>query len=153
MMSLWPAILARTNFVYQGAGWVEGGLTTSYEKLIIDVECLAMMEALLNGYEVNDETLALPYIDQVGPGGHHFDTEHTLARYSTAFYNPLVSTRLQYANWVEAGGLDAAQRAHQKWKEVLKNYEEPKLDEGVAEEMREFIAKRKEAIGESALTA
>jgi trimethylamine--corrinoid protein Co-methyltransferase len=153
MMSLWPAILARTNFVYQGAGWVEGGLTTSYEKLIIDVECLAMMAALLDGYPVDDESLALPYIDQVGPGGHHFDTEHTLARYSTAFYNPLVSTRLQYANWVEAGSLDAAGRAHQKWKDVLKNYEEPKLDEGVAEEMREFVVKRKEAIGEKALTA
>ena len=153
MMTLWPAILARTNFVYQGAGWVEGGLTTSYEKLIIDVECLAMMEALLGGYEVNDDTLALPYIAQVGPGGHHFDTEHTLARYSTAFYNPLISTRLQYANWVDGGSLDAAQRAHFKWKEVLKNYEEPKLEAGAAEGIREFIERRKREIGEKALTA
>ncbi|MBM4422326.1 MAG: trimethylamine methyltransferase family protein [Chloroflexi bacterium] len=152
MMSLWPAILARTNFVYQGAGWAEGGLTTSYEKFIIDVECLAMMEALLHGCEVSDESLALPFINQVGPGGHHFDTEHTLSRYSTAFYNPIVSTRLQYANWVEAGSLDAAKRAHAKWIEALRNYEEPKLDEGVCEAMREFAAKRKAEIGERALT-
>ncbi len=153
MMSLWPAVLAHTNFVYQGAGWVEGGLTTSYEKLIIDVEILAMMEALLCGYEVNDDTLALPYIDQVGPGGHHFDTDHTLSRFSTAFYNPLISSRLQYANWVEAGSVDAAHRAHAKWKEVLRNYEEPKLDEAVVEEIGTFMARRKAEIGTNALTA
>jgi trimethylamine--corrinoid protein Co-methyltransferase len=152
MMSLWPAILAQANFVYQGAGWVEGGLTTSYEKLIIDVEALAMMEALLAGYEVNDDTLALPSIDQVGPGGHHFDTEHTLARYRTAFYDPLISTRLQYANWVEAGSMDAAQRAHLKWKEVLKNYQEPKLDEAADEALRDFVARRKREQEGKALT-
>ncbi len=153
MMSLWPAILAHANFVYQGAGWVEGGLTTSYEKFIIDVEMLAMMEALLTGYEVNDDTLALPFIEQVGPGGHHFDTEHTLARYSTAFYNPLISTRQQYGNWVEAGSPDASQRAHLKWKEVLKNYEEPKLDPAVDEALRDFVARRKREQAGKALVA
>lgn len=153
MMSLWPAILTHTNFVYQGAGWVEGGLTTSYEKFIIDVELLSMMAVLLNGQPVNEDTLALSYIDQVGPGGHHFDTEHTLSRYSTAFYNPLVSSRLQYANWVDAGSPDAAQRAYLKWQEVLKNYEEPKLDPAVDESIRDFIARRKLEIGDKALTA
>ncbi|MBI3241114.1 MAG: trimethylamine methyltransferase family protein [Chloroflexi bacterium] len=153
MMSLWPAILAHTNFVYQGAGWVEGGLTTSYEKFIIDVEALAMMEALLTGYDVNDEALALPFIDQVGPGGHHFDTEHTLSRYSTAFYNPLISSRQQYGNWVEAGSLDAAGRAHLRWKEVLKNYEEPKLDETIDEALRDFMTRRKQEQAEKGLTA
>jgi trimethylamine---corrinoid protein Co-methyltransferase len=153
MMSLWPAVLAHTNFVYQGAGWVEGGLTTSYEKLIIDVELLALMQSLLGGYEVNDDTLALPYIDQVGPGGHHFDTEHTLSRFSTAFYNPLISSRLQYANWVDAGSPDAAQRAHLKWKDVLKNYEEPKLDEGIAESINAFIARRKVELENNPVTA
>jgi trimethylamine--corrinoid protein Co-methyltransferase len=153
MMSLWSAVLAHTHFIYQGAGWVEGGLTTSYEKLIIDVEMLAMMEALLGGQPVNDETLALPYIDQVGPGGHHFDTEHTLARYSTAFYNPLISSRLQYGNWVEGESLDAAQRAHLKWKEVLKNYKEPTLDPAVEEAMREFIERRKREMEGKGLTA
>jgi trimethylamine--corrinoid protein Co-methyltransferase len=153
LMTLWPAILARANFVYQGAGWVENGLTTSYEKLILDVEALAMMEALLRGYEVNEEALALPHIDQVGPGGHHFDTGHTLARFRTAFYNPLISTRLQYANWVEAGSMDAAQRAHLKWKEILKNYEEPKLEEAVDEALRDFIERRKREQAGKALTA
>ena len=143
MMSLWPAILAHTNFVYQGAGWVEGGLTTSYEKLILDAEMLAMLTVLLRGYEVSDETLALDFIDQVGPGGHHFDTAHTLARFSTAFYNPLVSTRAAYGKWVDGGSQDAAQRAHTKWKEILMNYKQPALDASIDEALRDFVARRK----------
>lgn len=143
MMSLWPAVLAHTNFVLHAAGWLEGGLTASYEKFIIDVEMLAMMESLLNGFEIDDDTLALPYIEQVGPGGHHFDTEHTLARYSTAFYNPLVSSRQPYGAWEESGGLDAAQRAHRKWKELLAVYQQPPLDPAIDEALREFVARRK----------
>lgn len=142
-MSLWSSVLAHSNLVYQAAGWLEGGLTTSYEKFVIDVEALAMMESLLNGFAIDDDTLALPYIEQVGPGGHHFDTEHTLARYSTAFYNPLVSSRQPYGAWVESGRLDAAQRAHRKWKELLAAYEQPPIDPAVNEALREFVARRK----------
>lgn len=152
MMSLWPSILTHANFIYQGAGWVEGGLTTSYEKFIIDVELLSMMAVLLKGQAVTDETLALPFVDQVGPGGHHFDTEHTMARFSNAFYNPLVSTRLQYGNWVEAGRPDAAQRAHARWKEALDSYVEPKLQPGTDEMIRDFIEQRKRQIGATGLT-
>lgn len=143
MMSLWPAVLAHTNFVYQGAGWVEGGLTTSYEKFILDVEALAMIEALLRGYAVDDETLALESINAVGPGGHHFDTPHTLARFSTAFYNPLVASRQQHGGWVDAGSPDSATRAHAKWKEVLANYQQPPLDSGIDEALRDYMARRK----------
>ncbi len=143
MMSLWPAILAHSNYILHGAGWVEGGLTNSYEKFILDIETLAMFEALLNGYPVDDSTLALEYIAQVGPGGHHFDTPHTMERYSTAFYNPLVSIRLGYENWVESGGQDAAQRAHAKWKELLAAYEQPPVDPAVDEAWQDYIARRK----------
>jgi trimethylamine--corrinoid protein Co-methyltransferase len=153
MMSLWSAVLARTNFVYQGAGWVEGGLTTSYEKFILDVEALSMMENLIRGYDVNDDTLALPFIDRVGPGGHHFDTEHTLARYANAFYEPLVSSRQSYGNWVDGGSLDAAQRAHRKWKEILRGYEQPALDIAIDEALRDFIGRRKREQEGKPLTA
>jgi trimethylamine---corrinoid protein Co-methyltransferase len=146
MMSLWPAVLAHTNFVYQGAGWVEGGLTTSYEKLVIDVEALAMLDALLRGYDVNEETLALPSIDAVGPGGHHFDTPHTLARFANAFYNPLVATRQSYGSWLDNGAKDAAQRAHAKWKDILRGYEQPPLDRATDEALSDFVARRKRAI-------
>jgi trimethylamine--corrinoid protein Co-methyltransferase len=143
MNSLWPTILAPANFVLHAAGWVEGGLTTSFEKLIIDVEMLAMFESLLAGFEVSDETLALESIAQVGPGGHHFDTALTMERYSTAFYNPLVSIRQGYESWAEGGGEDATQRACRKWKQVLAAYETPPLDPGVAEALTDFVARRK----------
>lgn len=143
MMSLWPSILGHGNFIYHAAGWIEGGLTTSYEKFINDVEVLSMMASLLDGFEINDDTLALAYIDQVGPGGHHFDTTHTLARFSTAFYHPLISTRQSYEAWVESGSLDAAQRAHLKWKALLKTYQQPPLDPAIDEALRDYVTRRK----------
>ncbi len=142
MMSLWPALLAHSNFVYQAAGWIEGWLTASYEKFILDVEMLAMMASLLQGFEINDDTLALDFIGQVGPGGHHFDTEHTLARFAHAFYEPLVSTRQGYEAWAASGGPDAAQRAHRKWKELLQAYEQPPLDPAIDDALREFVERR-----------
>jgi trimethylamine--corrinoid protein Co-methyltransferase len=143
MNSLWPAMLAHSNFVLHAAGWVEGGLTASYEKLIIDVEMLAMFEALLGGFEVSDATLALDSIEQVGPGGHHFDTALTMERYSTAFYNPLVSIRQGYESWSEGGGEDATQRACRKWKQVLAAYEMPPMEPAVVEALDDFVARRK----------
>jgi trimethylamine--corrinoid protein Co-methyltransferase len=147
MMSLWPSLLAGANFVYHAAGWIEGGLTASYEKFILDMEGVAMLAALLGGYEVSDGTLALDSIHSVGPGGHHFDTEHTLARYGTAFYEPLVSLRQGYETWLEAGGQDAAQRARLKWQELLAAYEPPGIDPAVDEALRDFVARRKRELG------
>jgi trimethylamine--corrinoid protein Co-methyltransferase len=147
-MSLWSSILAGANFIYHAAGWVEGGLTASYEKFILDMEAVAMMVSLLGGYAVDPDTLALPYIDQVGPGGHHFDTEHTLARFSQAFYEPLVSERLGYETWLEAGARDAAERAHQRWKELLAAYEQPRLDPAIDEALRDYVDRAKRAAGQ-----
>ena len=145
LMSLWSSVLAGANFVYHSAGWIEGGLTASYEKFILDMEAVTMIAALLRGYEVSPDTLALDSIDQVGPGGHHFDTAHTLARYSAAFYEPLVSVRQGYENWVEAGAQDAAARAYAKWKEVLAGYQRPPIDPALEEALRDYVERAKRA--------
>jgi trimethylamine--corrinoid protein Co-methyltransferase len=147
MMSLWPSVLAHANFIYQGAGWVEGGLTTSYEKLVIDVEAIAMVSVLLRGFPVDEEALALTSIAQVGPGGHHFDTLHTLERYSAAFYEPLVASRDAYGPWRDGGERDAAQRASDIWQSVLRDYVQPRLDPSVDEALREFVTQRKRSYG------
>jgi trimethylamine---corrinoid protein Co-methyltransferase len=143
MMSLWSSVLAHGNFIYHAAGWIEGGLTASYEKFLLDVDAVSMLAALMAGYEVNDDTLALDSIAQVGPGGHHFDTAHTLERYSTAFYDPLIAIRQGYEAWFEAGAQDAAQRAHHKWKSLLAEFEPPPLDPAVDEALLDFVARRK----------
>lgn len=142
MWTIWPAILAHTNFVMHATGWLEGGLTISYEKFIIDLENLAMFAHFLQGLEINQDTLALDMIAAVGPGGHHFGTPHTQARFQTEFYQPFLSDRLNYETWREAGSFDTAQRAYLIWKELLTQYEPPALDPAIEAGLREFVARR-----------
>jgi trimethylamine--corrinoid protein Co-methyltransferase len=142
MWTIWPAVLAHTNFVMHAVGWLEGGLTVSYEKFIIDAESLAMFYHFLGGFQINEETLALDMIAEVGPGGHHFGTPHTQARFSTEHYQPFLSDRLNYDTWSEAGGLDAARRANLIWKELLKQYVPPPLDPGLKEALEDYVRRR-----------
>ena len=102
MWSIWPAVLAQANFVLHSVGWLQGGLTVSYEKMIIDMENLAMFQHFLQDVEISDETLALDMIAEVGPGGHHLGTPHTQARYKTEFYSPF---------WRTAGAMRPGSRA------------------------------------------
>ncbi len=142
LWTLWPAVLVHTNFIMHAVGWLEGGLTASYEKFIIDAENLAMFYHFLQDIPVNPETLALDMIAQVGPGGHHFGTSHTLARYRTEFFEPFISDRQNYQRWQEAGSLDAPRRAHRLWQELLAAYEPPPLDPGITEALRDYVARR-----------
>ena len=142
MWSIWPAVIAHTNFVNHAIGWLEGGLTVSLEKIIIDMESLAMFQHLLQPVVINDETLALDSIDEVGTRGHHFATAHTQARYSTEYYAPFLSDRQNFETWRENGAEDAASRANKIWKTVLKDYEAPALDEGINEALVEYVERR-----------
>jgi trimethylamine--corrinoid protein Co-methyltransferase len=145
-MSLWGAIMGHANLVYHAAGWLEGGLTASFEKLITDAEMLQMMAEFLRPIEVNAGELALDAIASVEPGGHHFGTAHTLARFETAFYIPMLSSRQNFESWHEAGGLDAARRANGIWKRLLAEYQQPPLDPGIAEALTDYVARRKREI-------
>jgi trimethylamine--corrinoid protein Co-methyltransferase len=142
LWTLWPAVLAHTNFVMHAAGWLEGGLTASYEKFILDAENLAMFAHFLQGFAIDETTLALDMIAAVGPGGHHFGTDHTQARFSTEFYEGFVSDRQGYEAWLAGGGQDAPRRASILWKEVLARYEPPPLDPAIAEAVEDYTARR-----------
>ena len=151
-MSLWGAVMGHANMIIHGGGWLEGGLVASFEKLIIDVEMMQMMAAFVEPLAVNDQTLAIDAMREVQPGGHYFGTTHTMARYDTAFYTPVVSDWTNFENWKEAGGLDSAQRANAVWKQVINDYEQPPLDPAILEELEAFIARRKrELIGADAV--
>lgn len=145
-MSLWGAIMGHANLVYHAAGWLESGLTASFEKLITDAEMLQMMAEFLRPIEVNAGELALDAIAEVEPGGHHFGTAHTLARFETAFYMPMLSSRQNFESWQEAGGLDAAKRANVIWKRLLADYVPPPLDPAIAESLADYVARRKHEI-------
>ena len=146
-MSLWGAIMGGANLVNHAAGWLEGGLTASFEKLILDAEMLQMMAEYLRPIEVNDDELALDAIAEVGPGGHHFGTSHTLARYESAFYSPIISNRQNFEAWQEAGSIDSATRANAIWKQLLQEYTQPELDPAIDEALVDYVARRKLAIG------
>ncbi len=146
LWALWPTVLAHTHFVLHAVGWLEAGLTVSFEKFLLDAENLAMFHRFLQGFPVDEEGLALASIRAVGPGGHHLDTAHTRARYTTAFYQPFLSDRQPFESWQEAGALDAPARANRLWKALLAQYEPPALDPGLAEALEAFIARRKEEL-------
>jgi len=145
-MSLWAAIGGHANIIVHAAGWLEGGLTASFEKLIIDAEMLQMMAEYVRPIEVSGETLALDAIAQAGPGGHFFGVEHTMSRYESAFYQPFLSDRSNFENWQEAGSVDTLVRANAIWKQLLNDYQQPPLDPAVDEELTAYVAKRKEGL-------
>ncbi len=150
MMSLWGAIMGHANFLFHGAGWLEGGLVGSFEKLVIDAEMLQMMAVYLEGIRVDDDALGFAAIEEVLPGGHYFGARHTLERYETAFHAPFVSDWRNFENWSDAGSVETAQRANGVWKRMLRDYQPPAIDDGVADGLREYVAWRKEEIHASA---
>ena len=145
-MSLWGSVMGHANLVNHAGGWLEGGLTASFEKLIIDAEMLQMITEYLQPIAVNDDELALDAIAEVGPGGHHFGTSHTLERYESAFYAPLLADRQNFEAWQEGGSLDIAQRANALWKQMLAEYEQPPLDAAIDEALVEYVEKRENTL-------
>jgi trimethylamine--corrinoid protein Co-methyltransferase len=145
-MAVWGAVMGGVNLLYQGAGWLEGGLTASYEKLIIDAEILQMMSEVLQPVAVDEASLGLDAIAEVGPGGHFFGSAHTLERFETAFYRPIVSDWRNYETWLDDGALTATQRANGIWKQLLAEFEAPLLDASAAEAITDFVARRKREI-------
>ena len=146
-MSLWGAVLGHANLVYHAAGWQEGGLTASFEKLVIDVEMLQMMSEFLTPIGVTDPDLAFEAIREISPGGHYFGATHTLERYERAFYEPLLSNWQNYESWQLAGAKDATQRATGIWKQALQEYEVPPMDPSVREELEAYVTTRRAQIG------
>ncbi len=142
MMNTFGALLGGANVILHTAGWQEGGLTASYEKFILDIEMCQMIAETLSPVVVDDAELALDAITEVGPGGHFFGTPHTLERFETAFYAPLVFSRANFEQWSDDGSLRADERATAVWEEALEAYERPPLDSDVEAAMVAFVEQR-----------
>ena len=143
VQSLWAAVTSNTNVVYHAAGWLEGGLCASYEKFVMDCEVLQQFQSYLQPIEVNDETLALDAIREVGHGGHFFGVQHTQDRYETAFYAPFLSDWSNFENWQEHGAVRTPERANGIWKRMLDEFEEPPMDPDVRAELSAFVERRR----------
>ena len=147
-MALWGCVLGGTNLLYHAAGWMEGGLQASYEKLVLDVEMLQHMMEFLTPIDLTEDELAFDAMSRVPTGGHFFGDQHTLDRYETAFYTPMISNWQNFEAWEESGGLNATQRATKVWQAALDDYEEPTMPSDRLEALEDFVARRKEDIGD-----
>jgi trimethylamine---corrinoid protein Co-methyltransferase len=148
MMTMLPTFLAGANFVMHSAGWLESGLVSCYEKFIVDIEVLRMLQAEFQQLEVTDETIAFSAHEEVGHGGHFLGATHTLERFRDCFYRPLLSSTENFERWKKMGSRDAAERAGEIWRETLESYEQPPLDDAIREELAEYVTRRRAELGD-----
>jgi trimethylamine---corrinoid protein Co-methyltransferase len=142
VFSLWGLTMGGGNYIMHGAGWLEGGLVASFEKFVLDCDLIQMVKSFLQPIEINEDALGVEAIREVGPGGHFFGAQHTLARYSDAFYSPMVSNWSNNQQWDAAGRPDALQRANALYKQALNEYTPPPMDEGVKDALDDFVNRR-----------
>jgi len=145
--SLQAAILSHSHLINHAAGWLEGGLSASLEKIVVDAELLRNWAEILKPVSFDDDDLGVDAIAGVAAGGHFFGASHTLARYEKAFYRPLLSDWSNFENWTDAGSRNATQRATEIWKKMLADYVPPPLDAGIKEAVAEYVARRTREIG------
>jgi len=145
--SLQAAILSHSHLINHAAGWLEGGMSASLEKIVVDAELLRNWAEILRPVSFNDDDLAVDAIKGVAAGGHFFGASHTLARYETAFYRPLLSDWSNFENWTDAGARNATERATGIWKKTLAAYVPPPLDPAVKEAIGVYVARRGRELG------
>jgi len=143
MMSVWGAVMGHANLLHQGAGWLEGGLCASFEKMVLDAELLQMMSEFLKPIDMSEDAFGFDAIKDVGAGGHFFGTAHTLARFETAFYAPMLSDWRNFETWREAGSPTTYDHAHKLYQRILADYQPPPLDEAIREELADFVERRR----------
>jgi trimethylamine--corrinoid protein Co-methyltransferase len=148
--SMHSTMMAGANFVLHSAGWLEGGLCTGYEKLIMDADRLGSYQKVLSqGLDVSDEAFARDAYEEVEPGGHFLGSAHTMRNYQTAFYEPALSDSENVESWEEAGSKDMRMRANARVKQMLAEYQPPAIEEATREELEAYVARRKEELPDS----
>jgi trimethylamine--corrinoid protein Co-methyltransferase len=143
--TLIPTIMGGVNFALHAAGWLEGGLVSSYEKFVMDCDQLAMMQRFSEGIDMSENGQAMDAIGQVatGPETHYLGTAHTQANFQSAFYRSTIADNNSYEQWEAEGSKTADQRANILWKKWLADYEAPPLDQAVDEALLTFIEQKK----------
>ena len=147
--TLWSTILSGVNFCLHSAGWLEGGLASGYEKLIMDADQLSMFQKFAEGVDFSENGQAMDAIREVGPGSHYLGSAHTQKNFEDAYWRSGLADNNSFEQWQDEGSKDIVQRANTKWKQMLRDYVPPALDEGIDESLGAFMAKRKAELPES----
>ena len=148
-MSMLAAIHCGANFILHSAGFLDGLLSMSYEKFMLDADLCGSLHSYLDGVKIDDDQLAVEAFAEVGPGNHFFGCAHTMAHYETAFWDSDLSDNEPFEKWEAAGSLDAASRANKLWKKRLAEFEAPDLDAGIAQGLAEFVEAKKASVGDA----
>ncbi|MFZ0323161.1 MAG: trimethylamine methyltransferase family protein [Actinomycetes bacterium] len=148
LMTMLPTFLAGTNFVMHSAGWLEGGLVSCFEKYVIDVQVLEMLQKEFSPLEITDEDLAFDAHQEVGHGGHFLGAMHTMERFRTCFYRPFLSSSDNFERWKKNGAKDTATRATEIYEKRLEDYEQPPLDDSIREELEDYVLRRRAELGD-----
>jgi trimethylamine--corrinoid protein Co-methyltransferase len=148
LMTLMPTFLAGTNFVMHAAGWLEGGLVSSIEKYVIDVQLLEMLQHEFTPLEIDEASMAFDAHQEIGHGGHFLGAMHTMERFRDCFYRPFLSSSDNFERWTRHGSKDTATRAGEIAAEKLAAYEEPAMDENLKQALQEFVSRRRTELGD-----
>lgn len=148
LMTLMPTFLAGTNFVMHAAGWLEGGLVSSIEKYVIDVQLLEMLQHEFTPLEIDEGSMAFDAHQEIGHGGHFLGAMHTMERFRDCFYRPFLSSSDNFERWTRNGSKDTATRAGEIAAEKLAAYEEPAMDEALKQELQAFVSRRRTELGD-----
>jgi trimethylamine---corrinoid protein Co-methyltransferase len=148
LMTMLPTFLAGTNWVMHSAGWLEGGLVAGYEKFIMDVELVQMLQHEFTPLDIDEASMAFGAHEEVGHGGHFLGAAHTMERFRTCFYRPFLSSSENYERWMRNGGQDTATRAGKIWRDKLEAYEPPPLDDAIEAELGEYVVRRRAELGD-----
>jgi len=146
VMTMHSVLLAGANFVLHAAGWLEGGLTASLAKFVLDSEQIAMFYKFAQGVDLDDLPGAMAAVREVGPGGHFLGADHTRENFQSAFFMPELLDNNSFEQWEVEGSKDANARAIERVRAMLERYVPPPLDPAVDEELLAFMARRREAL-------
>ncbi|CAA9359094.1 MAG: Trimethylamine methyltransferase family protein [uncultured Nocardioidaceae bacterium] len=142
------AFMAGANVCWQSAGWLEGGLVTSFEKFAADCELLDLLHHQFTPLEINEESLAYDAHVEVGHSGHFFGAGHTLERFRDCFWRPTVASTENFERWARNGSRNHSDRADTRWRAMLEDFERPALDDAVEAELVDFVEQRARELGD-----
>ncbi|PHP65116.1 trimethylamine methyltransferase [Zhengella mangrovi] len=148
-MSMLAAVHCGANFVLHSAGFLDGLLSTSYEKFVLDADLCGALHSYMDGVKVDDNELALDAFREVGPGNHFFGCAHTMANYQTAFWDSETADNDPFEKWEAGGSTDTMTRANTLWKKRLAEFEAPAIDPGMDEALKDFVATRKASMDDA----
>ncbi|MXW86932.1 MAG: trimethylamine methyltransferase, partial [Boseongicola sp. SB0667_bin_21] len=144
--TLSAVIHAGAHYIWHSAGWNEAGMHCSVAKFVVDAEQCAMAYRMAEGPRWDDFEQAVSAVSDIGPGGHYLGHPHTQENFQTAFFLPELFDNNSVEQWIAEGSLGTTERALKHARKLLADYEEPGLDPGVDEALRDYIARREREI-------